>query len=186
MSILLNYLFFVKHMFCISDDSMDRDELIRRLKSLPDDINANNEGVKKAIQYYLDAAEDKDKFIKDAYASDYAPFATSAVTGFSRDADDRMEIYEKFIEGFDSYLIQLVEEYLEIVERKKEARKLLTLIMNLPPKHTKIIYYIYLKHMSVDELCEKLYMSRATFYRYKGQAVKMLIDGLQADQSPDK
>ena len=69
-----------------------------------------------------------------------------------------------------------------LTKRKEEARSLLTMVMTLPANLTRVIYLAYLKRLPVDQLCENLFMSRSTYYRYRHVAIKMLAESFDPEK----
>ncbi|MBP5260860.1 MAG: DUF1492 domain-containing protein [Clostridiales bacterium] len=157
-------------------------EMIERLKRLPDDINALDNDLRKNVSDYLCASEEKDRLIKERYAGERAPAVTSRVNGFSRDAQDKLDFYDDFIDDYERYIDNVVDEYKLLTKRKEEARSLLTMVMTLPANLTRVIYLAYLKRLPVDQLCENLFMSRSTYYRYRHVAIKMLAESFDPEK----
>jgi len=154
---------------------MTAEIIISRLKTLADDINTVSEEAKRSLIYYYESFEERDDIIRNMYIQDYAPVKTSVPSAFSDHANDRLMIYERFVDGYTRYMDNTLSEYYDLIKRKEDAGKLLTYIMSLPCVCTRVIYYAYVRRMPIDDICSSLYMSRSTFYRYRRTAIELLV-----------
>ena len=153
---------------------MTEEMITARLRTLSEDIAEISEEAKKELIYYCEASGEREQIIKDMYAKDFAPVKTSAPTGFSNGAHDRLMLYEEFVDGYSRYLDNTLKEYRKHISRKEEARRLLTYIMSLPGVCTRVIYMAYVRKMPIEDVCKSLYMSKSTFYRYRKLAIQLL------------
>ena len=153
---------------------MDQAEIKKRLKTLSHDLNCVEDDAKQRLMACIDSQEECEKLIRDMYTKDYAPVNTSMSSGFTSGAKDRLALYEEFVCGFDGYLKDTIDDYKSVINRKNEAYRLLTCIMSLSSVCTKIMYLTYVRNMTMDEVCSKLYMSRSTYFRYHKAAIIQL------------
>ena len=160
---------------------MTAEELTAKLRTLAGDINTISEEAKHNLIYYYESFEERDSMIRNMYVRDYAPVRTSAPTAFANNSNERLMIYEKFVDGYSRYMNNTLSEYREHIRRKEEAGKLLTYIMSLPCVCTRVIYYCYVRDMSVEEVCRSLFMSKSTFYRYRKLAIELLVSKYNED-----
>lgn len=157
---------------------MDKKVILKKLKTLADDINSIDQEASKCLYVYNEALQGRDEYIKNLYAEEFAPVKTSVVTGFSRNHEMRIEVYEDFISGYDEFLKSTLIEYHDLIERKTESLYLLAQILSLPFVCSRLLYLSYVRKFTVAEVCENLYMSVSTYYRYRGIAIQMLLDRL--------
>jgi len=153
---------------------MSEQEILARLKTLVNDVNSDDTEAKKCIQEYCDATEEKDNIIKDQYAEENAPVATASADEFSSSDKSNQGFFDQYVLGYDEYLTNMLKEYNSLMKRKIEARKLMTMVMMLPFKLSRVIYLAYIRQVPVEDLCNDLYMSRSTYYRYRSVALKIL------------
>ena len=163
-------------------DTIMTDKMIKeRLKTIAKDLSFVDEDAKQCLRFYREATEERDELIRDMYAKEYAPVATSAATCFSRDVYTRLNTYDSYISGYEEYIENTINEYRAKIKRKDEARRLVVLILSLPSVCNRVIYFAYLKNMPVEELCKDLYMSKSTYYRYRNTAIKLLAKQFVVD-----
>ncbi len=154
---------------------MTEKELTAKLRTLAGDISTISEEAKRNLIYYYESFEERDNIIRNMYVHDYAPVRTSAPTAFANNSNERLMVYERFVDGYSGYMVNTLSEYREHIRRKDEAGKLLTYIMSLPCVCTRVIYYCYVRNMPVREVCSSLFMSKSTFYRYRKLAIELLV-----------
>lgn len=165
---------------------MDQNEIKKRLKTLSHDLNCVEDEAKQRLLACIDSQEEGEKLIRDMYTKDYAPVSTSLPAGFTSGAKDRLLLYEEFVCGFEGYLKDTINDYRSLINRKNEAFRLLTCIMSLSSVCTKIMYMTYVRNMSMDEVCNKLYMSRSTYFRYHKAAVIQLEKKYNDNETGDE
>ena len=149
-------------------------EIKERLKTLAEDINSTDTDAMRSLMFYCDASEEQEDLIRNMYAQEHAPVHTSDTDGFSSGDKENITQYEEFVSGYESYLNRTLKEYYEKTRRQKIARDILVEVMNLPCVHTRVIYYTYLHKMSIHQVCDSLFMSRSTYYRYHKEAIMLI------------
>nr|DAN70236.1 MAG TPA: Protein of unknown function (DUF1492) [Caudoviricetes sp.] len=69
----------------------------------------------------------------------------------------------------------------EIIDRKLELSRLINKLSN--PKHRTVLRMTYINKMYVDDICDKMEISRTTFYTWRGLAISELNDLLNRTKS---
>ena len=69
----------------------------------------------------------------------------------------------------------------EIIDRKLELSRLINKLSN--PKYRTVLRMTYINNMYVDDICDKMEISRTTFYTWRGLAISKLNDLLNRTKS---
>jgi DNA-directed RNA polymerase specialized sigma24 family protein len=69
----------------------------------------------------------------------------------------------------------------EIIDRKLELSRLINKLSN--PKYRTVLRMTYINKMYVDDICDKMEISRTTFYTWRGLAISELNDLLYRTKS---
>ena len=69
----------------------------------------------------------------------------------------------------------------EIIDRKLELSRLINKLSN--PKYRTVLRMTYINKMYVDDICDKMKISRTTFYTWRGLAISELNDLLNRTKS---
>lgn len=69
----------------------------------------------------------------------------------------------------------------EIIDRKLELSRLINKLSN--PKYRTVLRMTYINKMYVDDICDKMEISRTTFYTWRGLAISELNDLLNRTKS---
>ena len=69
----------------------------------------------------------------------------------------------------------------EIIDRKLELSRLINKLSN--PKFRTVLRMTYINKMYVDDICDKMEISRTTFYTWRGLAINELNDLLNRTKS---
>ena len=69
----------------------------------------------------------------------------------------------------------------EIIDRKLELSRLINKLSN--PKYRTVLRMTYINKMYVDDICDKMEISRTTFYTWRGLAISELTDLLHRTKS---
>ena len=69
----------------------------------------------------------------------------------------------------------------EIIDRKLELNRLINKLSN--PKYRTVLRMTYINKMYVDDICDKMEISRTTFYTWRGLAISELNDLLNRTKS---
>ena len=69
----------------------------------------------------------------------------------------------------------------EIIDRKLELSRLINKLSN--PKYRTVLRMTYINKMYVDDICDKMEISRTTFYTWRGLAINELNDLLNRTKS---
>ena len=69
----------------------------------------------------------------------------------------------------------------EIIDRKLELSRIINKLSN--PKYRTVLRMTYINKMYVDDICDKMEISRTTFYTWRGLAISELNDLLNRTKS---
>ena len=69
----------------------------------------------------------------------------------------------------------------EIIDKKLELSRLINKLSN--PKYRTVLRMTYINKMYVDDICDKMEISRTTFYTWRGLAISELNDLLNRTKS---
>ena len=72
-------------------------------------------------------------------------------------------------------------DFKEIIGRKQELSRLINKLSN--PKFRTVLRMTYINKMYVDDICDKMEISRTTFYTWRGLAISELNDLLNRTKS---
>jgi DNA-directed RNA polymerase specialized sigma subunit len=84
------------------------------------------------------------------------------------------DIMIDFSQGFNAFIESLEEKYVEMIITRRQATLLLKRMLSLKLPFAQLLYYTYYKRLHPEEIKDKLYISRATFYRKKSDAINAL------------
>ena len=76
--------------------------------------------------------------------------------------------------GYDKFIRSMEEDLVGMLMRRRRATLLLTKLLSIKYPYSKVMYLYYYKNMKENEISQKFFMSRATFYRIKNIGVEML------------
>ena len=161
---------------------MNRNLLISRLQTLPEDLRISNASLRELLEDYRNSTGEKEDLVMSMYAEDNAPVSRASGNVLRRGYDLRIDYYKKFIEGYNEYLDELLTEFRRNERRLSEARRLLILIFNLPSSYSRIIYLRYIRRFGRMELCEYLHISESAYYRSHNKAVELLMNDFELEE----
>ncbi len=163
---------------------MNRNIIIGRLQSLPEDLRISNDTLKALLEDYRNSTGEKEEMIRSMYAEDFSPVSSSTGHVLRRGRDIQMDFYNKFIEGYDEYIDEILTQYRRNEKRLSEARRLMLLIFDLPADYNRILYLRYIRRFSRDELCDYLHISESAYYRAHSRAIEMLMKDFELEEEP--
>ena len=117
------------------------------------------------------------------YESDFLPIKVNKITNkINQDRCD-IELFEKYLEGFDKYLKSQQHEIDEVVKNNQIAVRIFLHILELEGQKSNVMYLLYYKKMNIEMAMESLYMSKSSFFRLKRAAFADLYERVNNDES---
>ncbi len=136
--------------------------MINRLKHLKD------------IKDKIDIINLEMEFINNEYVGLSAPpYSKEPTTGGVANKCpllSKMIKYDIKLENYKNDLEELKKEYLD------ERNRMMILIDCLEGDEYRVIYYRYIQCMSINEIRDKMFIGRNTFYRWRDNAIAKLED----------
>lgn len=159
---------------------MHEESLKVRLKNLRSDLTFSSDEANMLIGLLTDSVEDKEEILKHLYFSENAPVKVLSgdhITGGKGDVTG--EIIDICM-GYDKYAKNLGREAYNLLDRHNKALKIFLLMLKLPYPFSQILYLKFFKGMSVDEICNELYLSKSGFYRKYERAITLLLERINS------
>lgn len=153
-----------------------RSMLLTRLNSLQTDVNTVPEKAKCYLTELRKTRNDKRKALMDIYAEEYAPAKVTDFSGLPKKEGDMTGEMLDFSNGFDNYIASLEKEYLDAKKQRKEAIRLLTLMLSLKQPYSRILYLRYYKRLSPEDACFEMHIARSTLFRKQSTALSQLME----------
>ncbi len=153
-----------------------RTMLLTRLNSLQTDVNTVPEKAKCYLTELRKTRNDKRRALMDVYAADYAPAKVTDFSGLPKKEGDMTGEMLDFSNGFDKYIASLEEEYMDAKKQRKDAIRLMTLILSLKQPYSRILYLRYYKRLSPEDACFEMHIARSTLFRKQSTALSQLME----------
>ena len=150
--------------------------LLTRLNSLQTDVNTVPEKAKCYLTELRKTRNDKRKALMNVYAADYAPAKVTDFSGLPKKEGDMTGEMLDFSNGFDKYIDSLEQEYMDAKRQRKEAVRLLTLMLSLKQPYSRILYLRYYKKLSPEDACFEMHIARSTLFRKQNAALSQLME----------
>lgn len=144
--------------------------LMIRLKRMRSEIEMQSD-IKELIER---SGFDADSFFYDVYSRNYAPVNVSDPVYKGHGECDMTSIYLEYSAGFDDFLDSINSEYHRLIRSSSAAVTLYSNIISLPDTYAKVLLLTFYYEESVDVILQMLYISRASYYRYKNEAITLL------------
>ena len=148
--------------------------IVSRLNNLQVDLYARVPGEDALANEIAKAHEDMTNSLLDIYASNFSPCKVTDTEYIPRGQADMNDIMIDFSQGFNAFIESLEEKYVEMTVTRRQATLLLKRMLSLKLPFAQLLYYTYYKRLHPEEIKDKLYISRATFYRKKSDAINAL------------
>ena len=148
--------------------------IVSRLNNLCIDLSAYSSSEDAITNEILKAQEDKINGLMDFYAGLFSPCKVTDPSKIPTGQADMNDILIDFSEGFNDFIETLEERYVELIMRRRKATILLNRMLSFKLPFSRLMYLFYYKRMHRDEIIKTLFISRATFYRLKSQAIDAL------------
>ncbi len=148
--------------------------IVSRLNNLCIDLSAYSTSEDALTNEILKAQEDKVNGLMDFYAGLFAPCKVTNPSKIPTGQADMNDILIDFSEGFNDFIESMEERYVELIMRRRKATILLSRMLSFKLPFSQLMYLFYYKRMHRDEITKMLFISRATFYRLKSQAIDAL------------
>lgn len=165
-----------------SDDALNnaksfeeaKDIIKTRLKFLRVDIDSKAPIEESMINELNKAHDDRKRKLMDIYARYFSPCKVGDYGFDPKTQRDMNDIMIDFSEGYDKFIRSMEEDLVGMLMRRRRATLLLTKLLSIKYPYSKVMYLYYYKNMKENEISQKFFMSRATFYRIKNIGVEML------------
>lgn len=144
--------------------------LMIRLKSMRSDIEMQGE-LKDLIEKYGSGLRNR---LSDAYSKDHAPVKVSNPVYSGKGECDMTSIYLEYSTGLDEFLSNLNSEYDRLIRSSSAAVSLYSNIIALPEEYAKVLLLTFYYEEPVDSVRNIMFISRASYYRYKKEAITLL------------
>ena len=148
--------------------------IVSRLNNLRIDLSDNSSSEDALTNEILKAQEEKINGLMDVYAGLYSPCKVTDPGHIPTGQADMNDIMLDFSEGFNDFIESLEERYVELIMKRRKATILLNRMLSFKLPFSRLMYLFYYKRMHRDEIIKLLYISRATFYRLKSDAINAL------------
>ena len=153
-----------------------RSMLIARLNSLHDDVCNVPEDVMLYISELKKTRKDKNDVLMDLYSAEHAPVKVADYSGIPKSECDMTGEMIDFSKGFDHYIAALEKEYAAAMKRRKEAIRLLTMMLSLKLPYAKLLYLRYYRKLSPDDTSYEMHIARSTLFRRQNTAISQLSE----------
>jgi len=144
--------------------------LVIRLKNMRSEIEMKGE-LKALIEKYGPGISTR---MSDAYSKDHAPVKVTDTVFRGKGECDMTSIYLEYSTGFDEFLSNLNSEYDRLIRSSSAAVSLYSNIIALPDEYAKVLLLTFYYEESVDTIRNIMFISRASYYRYKREAITLL------------
>lgn len=148
--------------------------IVARLNDLRKDL-AHKDPVEDAFLAEIYRAKvDKKQSLLDLYAGYFSPCKVTDPNYKPKAQGDMTELMINFSEGFREFINSMEEQYVNCIIKRRRATVLLNRMLSIKMPCSLIMYLYYYKHMEAEEVIEKLFISRSTFYRLKSFAINTI------------
>ncbi|MBO4459987.1 MAG: hypothetical protein J5715_06130 [Clostridiales bacterium] len=144
--------------------------LVSRLKHMKADIEMQGD-LKDLIDrsgFYVD-----DDLI-NMYSSNYSPVKVSDPVYKGKGECDMTSIFLDYSTGFDDFIEYIDTEYRRLIKTSSAAVTLYSNVISLPNVYAKLLLLTFYYEEPVDTIINMLFISRASYYRYKKEAITLL------------
>ena len=148
--------------------------IVSRLNNLRVDLAAYSQAEDSIANEILKVNADKNIDLMNIYADYFSPCKVIDPTFIPKGEVDMNDIMINFSEGFNIFLESLEEKYLDMLIRRRRATILLNRMLSDKFPFSILMYLYYYKHVDQADILDRLFISRATFYRIKSAAINSL------------
>lgn len=141
-----------------------------RLKHMKADIEMQGD-LKELIER---SGFDADQFLQEIYSSNFAPVRVSNPQFKGKSECDMTSIYLDYSTGLDEFIEFVKDEYSRLIRSSSAAVTLYTNVISLPNTYAKVLLLTFYYEEPVNSILKMLYISRASYYRYKNEAITLL------------
>ena len=145
-----------------------------RLNHLCADLKERSDSEDRYFDEICKALEDQKLSFMDIYAGYYAPCKVSDPVFLPKGQGDMNEVMVNFSDGFNDFITSMEEQYVSCLIRRRRATILLSKMLSIQLPYSRLMYLYYYKKMDPRDISADLYISRATFYRLKSNAINAL------------
>jgi hypothetical protein len=148
--------------------------IVYRLNHLREDLLYRPAAEDPIVAEICKAREDGTKSLMDIYAGYYSPCKVSEPTFIPKGQGDMNDIMISFSEGFSEFIESLEEQYVDLIIRRRRATILLNRMLSIRLPWARLMYMYYYQRIDPGDVTDKLFCSRATFYRLKADAISAI------------
>ena len=148
--------------------------IVSRLNALRSDLSDKSPVEDTIIAEICRAREDKKQSLMDLYAGYFAPCKVTDPAYKPKAQGDMSELMINFSEGYKAFINSLEEQYVNSIIKRRRATILLNRMLSIKMPCALIMYLYYYKHVDQADILDRLFISRATFYRIKSAAINSL------------
>ena len=145
-----------------------------RLITLRADLSYQSKAEECLFNELCKTHENKKRGIMDLYARFYSPCKVSDTEYMPKVQADMNDLMLDFSRGYNEFIKNMESEYVKSITRRYRATILLANILNIEYPYSRIMYLAYFIGMNTKDIIERLFISRATFYRLKSDAIDHL------------
>ena len=148
--------------------------IVSRLNHLREDLSFQTSAEDPIIAEICKAREDGTRSLMDIYAGYYSPCKVSEPAFIPKGQGDMNDIMINFSEGFSEFIESLEEQYVDLIIRRRRATILLNRMLSMRLPLARLMYLYYYQRIDPGDVTNKLFCSRATFYRLKSAAISAI------------
>ena len=145
-----------------------------RLNYLRADLSFRSSVEENLYTELCKAHTDKKRKLMDIYAQFYSPCKVSDTSKLPKGQGDMNAVMLDFSEGYDRFIETMEKEYSKLLARRRSATILLSKILSIKYPYSRVLYLYYYLNMDTAEITDRLFISRATFYRLKNIGINIL------------
>ena len=145
--------------------------IVSRLNRLREDLSFQPSVEDPIVAEICKAREDGTASLMDIYAGYYSPCKVTEPAYIPRGQGDMNDIMISFSEGFSEFIESLEEQYVDLILRRRRATILLNRMLSIRLPLARLMYLYYYQRIDPGDVTNKLFCSRATFYRLKSSAI---------------
>ncbi len=169
----------------INNINLNIDDLKDRLATLYDDLNLTLDQAKKMVELIDITSDDKKSIIQDMYFRDNSPIKVINTEFTCKGEGDITGEMIDLSVHYDEYIQKMNKEVDELMKRHELALKILNGILEMEGNKSYILYLRYYKRLSTEEVWNKLYISKTSYFRIHNDALRELKKILSDDGSDD-
>lgn len=155
---------------------MNKNEFKSMLENMYNDVNFNTDNANVLLSLANDFNGDKSNLLRNIYFKENSPVKVMNTTfnvGSNKDYQDEMLTISM---KYDEFIIHLNQKAADVINKRSKAVDLFIAILSLPEPYSQLLYLRYYKRLSSEEIMDKLFISRSTYYRNFDKGLNKLIE----------